>query len=76
MRWQLCVKTTGPGTALRGARVSLLHYLDGIMQVRYKKRALAFTAFHTTPTLVKVESDKTFNPRVDAIIAQITVARG
>ena len=69
-----CVKTTGPGTALRGARVSLLHYLDGTMQVRYKDRALAFTAFHATPTPVKVEDEKTLNARVDAIIAQIAVS--
>ena len=69
-----CVKTTGPGTALRGARVSLLHYLDGTMQVRYKDRTLAFTAFHATPTPVKVEDEKTLNARVDAIIAQIAVS--
>lgn len=69
-----CVKTTGPGTALRGARVSLLHYLDGTMQVRYKDRTLAFTAFRTTPTPVKIEDEKTLNARVDAIIAQIAVS--
>ena len=69
-----CVKTTGPDTALRGARVSRLHYLDGTMQVRYKDRTLAFTAFHATPTPVKVEDEKTLNARVDAIIAQIAVS--
>ena len=69
-----CVKTTGPGTALRGARVSLLHYLDGTMQVRYKDRTLAFTAFRATPTPVKIEDEKTLNARVDAIIAQIAVS--
>ncbi len=69
-----CVKTTGPGTALRGARVSLLHYLDGTMQVRYKDRTLAFTALHATPKPVKVEDEKTLNARVDAIIAQIAVS--
>jgi transposase len=35
-----CVKTTGPGTALRGARVTLLHFQDGTMRVDYKNRSL------------------------------------
>jgi hypothetical protein len=31
-----CVKTSGPGTALRGARVTLLYYIDGSIRVHYK----------------------------------------
>jgi transposase len=69
-----CVKTTSPGTALRGARVSLLHYLDGTMQVRYKDRTLACTAFHATPVPAAVEDEKTLNARVDALIAQIAAS--
>ena len=32
------VKTAGPGIALRGAKVTLLHMLDGTMRVRFKDR--------------------------------------
>jgi len=69
-----CVKTTGPGTALRSARVSLLHYLDGAMQVRYKDRTLTCTAFHSTPVPAPAEDEKTLNARIDAIIAGIAVS--
>ena len=30
-----CVRTQGPGIALRGAKVTLLHFMDGAMAVRY-----------------------------------------
>ena len=36
------VKTQGP---LRGAKVTLLHMLDGTLRVRFKDRDLAFTPF-------------------------------
>ena len=43
------VWTQGPGTALRGAKVTLLHMLDGTLRVRFKDRDLAFTPFKTLP---------------------------
>jgi len=45
-----CVKTSGSGIALRGARVSLYHFLDGTLKVRYKDRILTCTAFRKSPT--------------------------
>ena len=36
--------------ALRGAKVTLLHLLDGTLRVRFKDRDLAFTPFKTLPT--------------------------
>jgi transposase len=33
-----CIKTSGPGTALRGAKVTLHHFLGGGMTVHYKER--------------------------------------
>ena len=44
-----CVKTTGPGTALRGVRVALHHFAGGRLRVYYKERLLAFTAYGTYP---------------------------
>ena len=69
-----CVKTAGPGTALRGARVSLFHFLDGTMQVRYKGRILACTAFGKSTAPQPAEDEKTLDARVDAIIAKIAVS--
>ena len=45
-----CVKTSGPGIALRGAKVTLLHFLEGDMHVRYKNRSLSFTRVRSLPT--------------------------
>jgi transposase len=39
-----CLKTNGPGTALRGARVTLYHFVTGGMAVHYKDRVLGVTA--------------------------------
>lgn len=69
-----CVKTAGPGTALRGARVSLFHFLDGTMQVRYKGRILACTAFGKSTAPQPAEDEKTLDARVDVIIAKIAVS--
>ena len=44
-----CVKTSGPGIALRGAKVTLLHFLEGDMRVRDKNRSLSFTPFDRCP---------------------------
>jgi transposase len=64
-----CVKTAGPGTALRGARVTLHHFADGRLRVYYKERPLAFTAYGTYPVPDPAEDEKTLDIRVDAIVA-------
>ena len=70
-------QTTGPGTALRGAKVTLHHFVGGGMSVHYKDRLLAVTAYGTYPVPDPAEDEKTIDARVDAIIAsQHTVTRG
>jgi hypothetical protein len=64
------VKTQGPGMALRGAKVTLLHMLDGTLRVRFKDRDLAFTPFKSLPAPPPVEDGKTLDARLDAIIAR------
>jgi len=64
-----CVKTSGPGTALRGARVTLLHYMDGSMRVHYKDRILASTAFKALPVVSEAEDEKTIDAQVDRLVA-------
>lgn len=64
-----CVKTSGPGTALRGVRVTLLHYMDGSMRVHYKDRVLACTAYKTLPVASEAEDEKTIDARVDWLAA-------
>jgi len=69
-----CVKTSGPGTALRRARVTLLHYMDGSMRVHYKDRILACTAYKTLPVASEVEDEKTIDARVDRLVAAAATA--
>ncbi len=64
-----CIKITGPGIALRGARVTLLHFADGSMKVRYKTRVLSWTAVKTVSVPTPLEDDKTIGARIDALIA-------
>jgi transposase len=64
-----CVKTSGPGTALRGARVTLLHFQDGTMRVDYKNRSLPYTHFKTKPGPGQVEDEKTLDARMAQIVA-------
>jgi len=64
-----CVKTSGPGTALRGARVTLHHYMDGSMRVHYKDRILACTAYKTLPVPSEAEDEKTIDARLDRLVA-------
>ena len=64
-----CVKTSGPGTALRGAKVTLHHFVSGGMTVHYKDRVLAVTAYGTYPIPDPAEDDKTLDARVEAVIA-------
>ena len=64
-----CVKTNGPGTALRGARVTLLHFQDGSMRVDYKNRTLPYTHFKTRPGPDAAEDEKTLDARMAEIVA-------
>lgn len=64
-----CVRTSGPGTALRGARVVLHHHMDGSMRVHYKDRVLACTAFKALPVPAAAEDEKTIDARVDRLVA-------
>ncbi len=63
------MKTAGPGTALRGARVRLHHFADGRLRVYHKERPLAFTVYGADPVPGPAEDEKTLDSRVDAIIA-------
>ncbi len=64
-----CVKTDGPGTALRGAKVTLFLLLNGTMRVQYEDRILSVTAFKTFPVPSPTEDEKTIDARVEATIA-------
>ena len=64
-----CVKTNGPGTALRGARVTLLHFPDGAMRIDYKNRSLPYTHFKTNPGPDPAEDEKTLEARMAGIVA-------
>jgi hypothetical protein len=64
-----CVKTSGPGTALRGAKVTLHHFVAGGMAVHYKDRVLQVTAYGTYPVPDPAEDEKTIDTRVEAVIA-------
>ena len=44
-----CVRPSGTGTALRGARVILYHFVGGGMTVHYKDRVLPVTAYGIYP---------------------------
>ena len=63
------MKTRGPGTALRSAKVMLYHYADGRMRVHYKDRILDCTAYGTYEVPAPTEDEKTLDIRVDAIVA-------
>ena len=64
-----CVKTDGPGTALRGAKVTLHHAIGGGMTVHYKGRVLPVTAYGQYPIPDPAEDEKTLDVRLNAIIA-------
>ena len=64
-----CVKTSDPGTALRGAKVTLHHFVGGGMTVHYKGRVLPVTAYRTYPVPDPAEDEKTIDARMDAIMA-------
>lgn len=64
-----CVKATGPGTALRGAKLTLYHYADGRMRVHYKDRILSCTAYASYPVPDPATDEKTLDHRMDGLIA-------
>ncbi len=64
-----CVRTNGPGTALRGAKVTLHHFVGGGMAVHYKDRVLPVTAYGSYPVPDPAEDEKTIDLRLDAIVA-------
>lgn len=70
-----CVKTSGPGTALRGAKVTLHHLIGGEMDVHYKDRILPVTAFGSYPVPDPAEDEKTIDARVQAIITSQAIPR-
>ena len=59
-----CVKTCGPGTALRGVKVTLYHFVDGGMAVHYKGRVLPVTAYGIYPFPDPLEDEKAIDLRV------------
>ena len=68
-RTKYCVKTDGPGTALRGAKVTLHHFVGGGMTVHYEGRVLPVTAYGHYPVPDPAEDEKTIDVRLNAIIA-------
>lgn len=68
------VETKGPGYALRGAKITLLHFADGSMRARWKERDVAFTAYGARGVPVGVADEKTIDSRLDALIASLPKA--
>jgi len=69
-----CVNTSGPGTAMRGAKVMVHRFTDGRLRVTYKDRVLTLTAYGTYPVPDAAVDEKTLDRRVDAIVATRTTA--
>jgi transposase len=65
-----CIKTTGAGMALRGAKVVVRRYLDGHMDVVFKNRVLPYTTVRQLPRAAAIEDEKTLDVRVDAVVAR------
>lgn len=64
-----CVKTKDAGIALRGARVTLRHFLNGALTVTYKTRTLEVTAVRNLPSPSQAEDEKTIDTRLSTLIA-------
>lgn len=69
-----CIKTSGAGIALRGAKITVRHYLDGRMDVVFKDRVLAYTTVRRLPRAAAIEDDKTIDARLDEVIRSDTGA--
>jgi transposase len=63
-----CVKTQGPGTAMRGAKVTVHHFTDGRLRFFYKERVLTCTAYGHYAVPDPAEDEKTLDARVNAIV--------
>lgn len=63
-----CIKTRDAGIALRGAKITIRHYLDGRMDVLFKDRVLPYTTVRKLPRATAIEDDKTIDARLDEII--------
>ena len=70
-----CVKTQGPGTAMRGAKVVIQRFTDGRLRFSHKERVLTCTAYGTYAVPGPAEDEKTLDARVDAIVAARPEAR-
>ncbi len=64
-----CVKTQGPGTAMRGAKIVVHRFTDGRLRFSYKDRVLTCTAYGSYAVPDPAEDEKTLDARVDAIVA-------
>jgi transposase len=65
-----CIRTRDAGIALRGAKITVRHYLDGRMDVLFKDRVLAYTTVRKLSRASPIEDDKTIDSRLDEIIAR------
>ena len=63
------VKTQGPGTAMRGAKIAMHRFADGRLRFSYKDRVLTCTAYGTYAVPDPAEDEKTLDARVDAMAA-------
>lgn len=66
-----CIKTRSAGIAFRGAKITVRHYQDGRMDVIFKGRVLPHTTFKQLAGAAAIETDKTVDARVDALIAKL-----
>jgi transposase len=64
-----CVHTRGPGTAMRGGKVTVHRLNDGRLHVTYKERVLRLTAYGSYPVPDPAADEKTLDARVEALIA-------
>jgi transposase len=64
-----CINTGGPGTALRGVKVTVHHFANDRLRVTYKDRTLALTAYGTYPVPDPGADEKTLDARLDTIVA-------
>jgi transposase len=64
-----CVKTQGPGTAMRGVKITVHRFTDGRLRFSYKDRVLSCTAYGSYAVPDPAEDEKTLDARVDAIAA-------
>jgi transposase len=70
-----CVKTQGPGTAMRGAKIMVHHFADGRLRFAYKDRMLTCTAYGAYAVPDPAEDEKTLDARVDALAAAAAASR-